>query len=81
MPSRAGCESGAVEYAEWIEAWYESHETPMHRATQPAHRCLSHLILLMARTIENISTDKDERDLRVSKKEMKLFGKAHNPGH
>jgi len=45
----------------------------MMKATQPAHRCLSHLVLLMVRTIEGITTNQDAHDQKVTKKEMNVF--------
>jgi len=62
-----------LDYDEWAEAWYSTHTTPMMKATQPAHRCLSHLVLLMVRTIEGITTNQDAHDQKVTKKEMNVF--------
>ena len=45
----------------------------MIKATQPAHRCLSHLILLIIRTIERHGAVEGTADLQLSKKEIKKF--------
>ena len=45
----------------------------MIRATQPPHRCLYHLIILMVRKIETVTTELQARDLKISQKEMRIF--------
>jgi hypothetical protein len=70
------------DYDEWVEKWNADHDAPMVKATQPAHRCVEQLILLMVRTIEqtlarltrgNVAAG-ISADLSVSKKELGKFG-------
>ena len=70
-----------ISYEEWVDNWNEAHDAPMVKATQPPHRCLTHLILVIVRTIEATlqrlaKANADAAgDLQISKKEMmKVFG-------
>ena len=66
-------------YSEWVEAWNTTHDAPMFRATQPAHRCLHHLIMLMVHVIESTlqrlakGSGAAATDGVVSGKEMRSF--------
>lgn len=59
---------------DWLDACYARRgETSIMKPAQPAHRCLSHLILLMIRTIEK-SGAVGTQDLYITKKELGIYG-------
>ena len=60
------------DYKQWVDDWNEAHDSPIVKATQPAIRCLEHLILLIVRTVEANSKDKD-KNKKLSKKEIKTW--------
>ena len=66
------------EYEAWITRWNETHDADLIKATQPPHRCITHLVLLMVRTIEGTIAQLSKGnggayDRYISKKEMKQF--------
>lgn len=70
------------EYTTWLNTWYDEHaepideRMPLAKATQPPERALDHLLLLMVRSIESVTTAEEKRDLAVSAGEMRSFNKA-----
>ena len=51
------------------------------RAPQPAHRCLSHLILLIVRTVEsNTGAAGEFEDRQITKKEIKEYSQNTKEG-
>ena len=64
------------DFLAWVDDWNAEHSAPIIKATQPAHRALNGLIVLMVRTVESTlerleqgSTQKGG-NLQVSKKEL-----------
>ena len=60
------------DYEAWLEHWYQAHDAALVKATQPPHRCISHLVMLMVRTVEECGA-RGENDLHVTKEEMDSF--------
>ena len=71
---------------EWIDEYWKTKNTSQGyaeymRAPQPAHRCLSHLILLIVRTVESSSgVDGELEDLQITKKELKEYSQNVQDG-
>lgn len=62
---------------EWLEAYYarRGSELDVMKPMQPAHRCVSQLLLLMIRTIESAGSGAKE-DLQISRRELTLYTKT-----
>ena len=63
------------DYQAWIDEWYATHQAPINKASQPAHRALDALILLIVRTIEGAATS-FHANLQVSPAEMSKWCQA-----
>lgn len=63
------------DHAEYLEEWELSHPDPTNavhiKATQPAARCLSHLMALIIRTVHRLAEAAEDEELKVTKKHMK----------
>lgn len=61
---------------DWLlEAYKRRPDVDIMHPPQPAHRCVSHLLLLMIRTIEKFGAASDGADLNVTKRELMQFGR------
>lgn len=54
-----------------LDVAFHMHTQGSPAPRQPIHRCFTHLVMLMIRTIELVAADKD--DLKITKKEMRNF--------